>query len=224
MGFTIARMFVATTLLYPCVLALLCLGAGLAVDATAGRVLGPGLLPAVGAAALVGLSQLSTYVSWLAPATPYLMLALALAGFAACWAKAVELAAGWLRRPGLVAVSVLAYALALAPVLAGARPSFSSYMALADSAVHMLGADFLIHHGQEYAQLDLSNSYGQFVHDYYGSAYPSGADTLFGGSALLLGLPLIWAFQPFNAFMLALAVGPAGGSHALSGSRARGWA
>ncbi len=76
-------------------------------------------------------------------------------------------------------------------------------MALADSAVHMLGADFLIHHGQHYAHLDLHNSYGQFMRDYYGMSYPSGADTLFGGSALLLGLPLIWAFQPFNAFMLA---------------------
>ena len=40
-------------------------------------------------------------------------------------------------------------------------------------------------------------------------SYPSGADTLFGGSALLVRLPLIWAFQPFIAFMLALAAGPA---------------
>ncbi len=40
-------------------------------------------------------------------------------------------------------------------------------------------------------------------------SYPSGSDTLFGASAFLLGLPLIWAFQPFNAFMLASAAGPA---------------
>jgi hypothetical protein len=81
-------------------------------------------------------------------------------------------------------------------------------MALADSAVHMMGADFLIHHGQDYGHLDLHNSYGQFINGYYNSGYPSGADTLFGGSAFLLGLPLIWAFQPFNAFMLATAAGP----------------
>ena len=104
---------------------------------------------------------------------------------------------------------MLAYVLALAPVLLAGRPSFSSYMALSDSAVHMIGADFLIHHGQDYAHLDLRNSYGQFINDYYNTSYPSGADTLFGGSALLLGLPLIWAFQPFNAFMLAIAAGPA---------------
>ena len=111
--------------------------------------------------------------------------------------------------PWLAAVSVLAYALALAPVLLAGRASFSSFMALSDSAVHLIGADFLIRHGQHYAHLDLRNSYGQFIDDYYNTSYPSGADTLFGGSAFLLGLPLIWAFQPFNAFMLALAAGPA---------------
>src|SRR5262249_57899633 len=103
----------------------------------------------------------------------------------------------------------LAYLVALAPVLVAGRPTFSSYVVLSDSAIHMLGADFLIHHGQDYTHLDLRNSYGQYINRYYNTSYPSGADTLFGGSALLLGLPLIWAFQAFNAFMLATASGPA---------------
>src|SRR5437870_3389139 len=47
------------------------------------------------------------------------------------------------------------------------------------------------------------------IDSYYKSSYPSGADTLFGGGALLLRVPLIWAFQPFCAFMLAAACGPA---------------
>ncbi len=208
-GSTIAPMFVATALIYPCALAALCIGAGLAVDRLSGCFLPAGLLVPVGAAALIGLSQLSTYFSALAPATPYLMLALALAGPVLGWERARSVARCCRAQPWLPAVSVLVYALALAPVLAAGRTSFSSYMALADSAVHMLGADFLIRHGQDYAHLDLRNSYGQFVHDYYGTSYPSGADTLFGGSAFLLGLPLIWAFQPFNAFILASATGPA---------------
>jgi len=202
-------MFVATVLLYPCVLAALCAGAGLLVDRCSGGWLPAALLLTVGAAALIALSQLSTYIHPLAPATPYLMLALALAGFALAWERVRRIARRLRERPWLMLVPVLAYTVALAPVLLGGRPSFSSYMALADSAVHLLGADFLIRHGQSYAYLDLRNSYGQFVHDYYDSSYPSGADTLFGGSAFLLGLPLIWAFQPFNAFMLASAGGPA---------------
>jgi hypothetical protein len=202
-------MFLATALLYPCVLAALCAGAGLLVDRLSGRFLPPPLLPCVGAAALIALSQLSTYVAPLAPATPYLMLALALVGFALARGRARGLLRRCRQRPWPAGVAVLAYAIALAPVLLAGRPSFSSYMALADSAVHMIGADFLIRHGQDYAHLDLRNSYGQFIHDYYATNYPSGADTLFGGSALLLRLPLIWAFQPFNAFVLATAAGPA---------------
>jgi hypothetical protein len=201
-------MFLATVLLYPCVLAVLCAGAGLAVDRCSGGFLAPPLLLSVGAATLIALSQLSTDWPAIAPATPYLMAALALGGFALGHERARALA---LRRSGttsLPAVSMLIYAIALAPVLATGRASFSSYMALADSAVHLIGADFLISHGRDFAHLDLRNSYGRFLDGYYNTSYPSGADTLFGGSARLLGLPLIWVFQPFNAFMLAVTAGP----------------
>jgi hypothetical protein len=202
-------MFVATALLYPCVLAALCAGAGLLVDRCSGGFLPAPLLLAVGAAALIAVSQLTTYAYALAPATPYVLAGLALAGFALAWGRVRTLARRSRERPWLPAASVLAYLIALAPVLLAGRATFSSYMALADSAVHMMGADFLIRHGQNYAHLDLRNSYGQFINDYYNTSYPSGADTLFGGSSFLLRLPLIWSFQPFNAFMLAVAAGPA---------------
>jgi hypothetical protein len=202
-------MFIATTLLYPCVLAALCAGAGLLVDRISGCFLAPALLLTVGAAALIALSQLSTYAYFLAPATPYLMLAFALAGFVLGRARARAFLSRLRRSAWLAFISVLAYALALAPVLIAGRVSMSSFMTLSDSAVHLIGADFLIRHGQHYTHLDLRNSYGQFINDYYNTSYPSGADTLFGGSAFLLGLSLMWAFQPFNAFMLATAAGPA---------------
>lgn len=202
-------MFLATALLYPCVLVALCLGAGLLVDHASGRFLPPALLLSVGAAGLIAVSQLTTYVHRLAPATPYAMAIVAAAGYGLGRGRARCVIARVLKRLPAVAMAVLAYVIALAPVLAAGRTSFSSYMTLADSAVHMLGADYLIRHGQDYAHLDLRNSYGQFVNAYYNTSYPSGADTLFGGSASLLGLPLIWAFQPFNAFMLATGVGPA---------------
>jgi hypothetical protein len=215
-----ARLFALTLFVYPLALALLCLGAGLLVDRCSGRFLPAALLPSVGAAALIALSQLSTYVSPLAPATPYLMVALALLGFALSLGSARDSARGGdsaarvlllrLRGGGsALAVAPLVYLLALAPVLLSGRAGFSSFMALSDSAVHMIGADYLIHHGQDYTHLDPRSSYGQFIDSYYATGYPSGADTLFGGSALLLRLPLIWAFQPFNGFVLALAAGPA---------------
>jgi hypothetical protein len=202
-------MFVLTALIYPVVLAALCIGAGLLVDRCSGSFLPAALLPAVGAAALIGVSQLTTYLAPIAPATPALIALLAAAGLVLERRRVWALLQRFRLQAWGPAVAVLAYILALAPVLFAGRPTFSSYMALTDSAVHMIGADYLISHGQDYSHLDLHNSYGEFINAYYNTSYPSGADTLFGGSAFLLGLPLIWAYQPFNAFMLATAAGPA---------------
>jgi hypothetical protein len=202
-------MFVLTTLAYPVVLCVLCLGAGLLVDRCSGAFLPAPLLLAVGGAALIAVSQLTTYAHAVATATPYLIAAVALAGLVLARGRTRALATGLRERSGPAIAGLIAYVIALAPVLLAGRPTFSSYMALSDSAVHLIGADFLIRHGQDYSHLDLRSSYGQFINAYYNSGYPSGADTLFGASARLLGLPLIWAFQPFNAFVLAVATGPA---------------
>lgn len=202
-------MFAVSTLVYPCVLAVLCAGAGLLVDRLSGDWLPGMLLAPVGAAALIAVSQLSTYIAPLAPATPYALALVALVGWALGWTRARAFAHEWRRWRWQLAVLVLTYLAALAPVLLAGRPSFSSFGILDDSAFHLLGADYLMRHGQDYAHLDLRNSYGQFIHAYYATGYPSGADTLFGGSAFIVGAPLIWTMQPFNAFMLAIAAGPA---------------
>ena len=202
-------MFVLTTVVYPCVLAVLCVGAGLLVDRASGGRLPGMLLPAVGAAGLIAVSQLTTYAAILAPATPYALVAVAVAGWALGCSRVRAVARDWRRCRWQLAVLVLAYLVALAPVLLAGRPTFSSFGILDDSAFHMLGADYLMRHGQDYSHLDLRNSYGQYLHAYYATGYPSGADTLFGGSAFILGAPLIWMMQPFNAFMLATAAGPA---------------
>src|ERR1700735_2497814 len=133
-------MFVLTTLVYPVVLALLCFGGALLVDRASGGLLPTMLFPAVGAAALIVLSQLSTYITPLAPATPYLLVALALAGLLFGGQRLRTLVRAWRTSIWQLLVCPLTYALALAPVLLAGRPTFSSYMALADSAVHMLGA------------------------------------------------------------------------------------
>jgi len=202
--------FFTTALVYPCVLAVLCAGAGLLVDrCSPGGPLPASLLLTVGAAALIGLCELTTYFSGLAPATPYVMAVAAAAGLVLGRGRLRTLVAGARASWWQLAVPAIAYALAMAPVLLAGRTTFSSFMALGDSAFHMLGADFLIRHGQDYGHLDLRNSYGLFLNNYYNLGYPTGADALFGGSSFLVGLPVIWTFQPFNAFMLAIASGPA---------------
>jgi hypothetical protein len=202
-------MFALTSLAYPCVLAALCVGVALLVDHLSGRFLPAVLLPAVGAATLIGVSQITTYSGVTAPATPYVFVVAALAGFGLSWRRVIASARRWRSRTWQLWLPVAVFVAALAPVLLAGRPSLSAYQVLTDSAFHIMGADFLIRHGQDYSHLDLANSYGQYINGYYGTGYPSGADTLFGGSAFVLGLPLIWAFQPFNAFILATAAGPA---------------
>lgn len=205
-------MFILTVLIYPGVLALLCVGAGLLVDwIGGGRLPGPLLLVA-GLAATIAISQIAVWIAPIAPATPWLLLAAAAAGLVLGRGRAAELAHALRTRRqarAQVALSVLAYLIAIAPVLLAGRPSLSSYMTLTDSATHILGAGYLLAHGYSFGHLDMRNSVGLVVRSYYDTAYPSGADTLFGGSALLLRLPLMWTFQPFNAFLLATAVGPA---------------
>jgi hypothetical protein len=201
--------FVVAVLIYPVVLGLLCLGAGLLVERLSGGPLPGALLAAVGAAALIGLSQWTTYFPALAPLTPWAMVLAAAAGFAVARRRAVALMAGIRANGWVVAATAVGYVLAAAPVLFAGRVTFAAYNVLPDSALHMIGADYLIRHGQSYGHLDLINSYGQYIHGYFASSYPSGSHTLFGGSAALLPLPLIWALQPFCACALALAVGPA---------------
>lgn len=202
--------FFAVVLLYPCMLAALCLGTGLLVDRVAGGYLPGPLLPAVGLAGLVAVSQLVTFAApGTAPAVPGLLAAAALAGGVAGRRRllaAIRAPGGWLL-PALTLV--LAYVLALAPVLLAGRPTFSSYDALTDSALHVLGADYLAQHGQQYAGLDTHTSAGVYLDNYYAHSYPSGADVLLGETARPLGVSLLWVFQPFCAFLLATATGPA---------------
>src|SRR5215831_3309833 len=110
-------MFALTSLVYPAVLAVLCVGAGLLVDRVSGSFLPAALLPAIGAAALVAVSQLSTFLAPLAPATPYLFAAVAATGFALARRRVIGLARRWRTQGWLLAVPVLAYVVALAPVL-----------------------------------------------------------------------------------------------------------
>ena len=123
-------MFVATALVYPGVLALLCLGAGLAVDRAAGSFLPGVLLPAVGLAALIALAELATYVSGVAPATPISRSPSAAIGFALGWSRVLTIARRWREHRWQLAVPVAAYVVAAAPVLFAGRPTFSAYMVL----------------------------------------------------------------------------------------------
>jgi hypothetical protein len=168
-------MFVLVTAAYPVLLAALCVGAGLLVDRVSGRFLPGAVMPVVGFAALMAVSQLTTDVPSAATATPYVLAGFAAAGFVVDWRRLVGFVRAVPHRVWPVVLPVAAYLAGLAPVLLAGRLTFSGYGVLPDSALHMIGADYLLRHGQEYAHLDLRNSYGQYINSYFNTSYPSGS-------------------------------------------------
>ena len=122
-------MFLSTTLVYASVLAVLCAGAGLLVDRCSGQWLPASLLAPVGAAALIAVSQLTTYIWPLAGATAGLTAGLAACGFVVGAPRVRRLARAGRTGAWQIVPPVIVYLLALAPVLLAGRPSFSSYWA-----------------------------------------------------------------------------------------------
>jgi len=115
--------FVTTTLVYPVVLALLCVGAGLLVDRVSGRSLPGALLAPVGGGGLIAVSQLTTYTKASAPTTPYVLAAVGLLGFGVGWPRLRAKASDWTSAGWALGVSAVVYAVALAPVLLAGRPA-----------------------------------------------------------------------------------------------------
>ena len=188
-------MFVLTAFVYPAVLALLCVGAGLLVDRCSGGALHAALLVPVGAAALIAVSQLTTYFAALAPATPVVMAVVAAAGLALAWRKGSRRSG----QGGVAAGTAAGGALRKADGPAacrcsctrsrsrrcccpGARRSPRSWRCLTPRCTCSAPTTCCAT-GRATRTWICANSSGQFVKDYYGSGYPSGADTLFGGSA-----------------------------------------
>ena len=188
----------AAWLLYPAVALLVCLGLGLLLERAAGeRLPGPLVLPA-GMAALVGATQLTTYVDETAELTLPLVVALTLAGL---WlGRARE------RSIDLWPIGVFVAVMGLygAPVVLSGAPSFLGYTILGDTSIHMIGADALLTLGRDYGSLPAS-SYEYSLAAYYGTnAYPSGGPTAAAALTTLAGMDVAWTFQPFLSLLSAL--------------------
>jgi hypothetical protein len=195
--------FLAVVVVFPLLLALLCLGSGLLVGRLAGTRLPAPLLPAVGFGALVVVSQFTTRASATAPLTPWALLALALVGFAV---GRRELAERWRARGRgywwLPLGAVFAYVLAGAPVIAAGRLTFPDYLIDTTGAIQLAGAEWLLHHGAHFPAS--VPGFGTTLNNYFGNGYPSGGHTVLAGVGWLSGQDLLWLYSPFQAVELAL--------------------
>lgn len=196
--------FLLAVLVFPLLLAALSLGTGLLVQRLAGVALPALLLPPLGFAAIVGVSQLTTWSGATAPSTPFVLVALAVAGVVVGRREALARWRG--RRSGWWwgwGAGVAAYLTAAAPVLLTGHVTFPGYLLDTTGAIQLMGAERLITDGHSFMIPDSGT--GLALNGFFGTGYPSGGHTAFAGVGKLVGVDLIWLYAPYLASMLGFA-------------------
>lgn len=190
--------FVVAVFVFPALIALLSVGAGLLADRAAGGALPGVLIPPVGLAGLVVVAELFTWTGATSRLTPVALLIVGLAGYPA--------GLGRLRTsrpdPWPVAAAVLVYVLVCAPVIFAGRVTVPGYLLDTTVAFHLTASDYLIEHTRDFARVP-DSAFRGMLENYFGTQYPSGGHTLLGGSGRLLGTPRIWLYEPFLSVLLA---------------------
>jgi hypothetical protein len=190
---------VSSWLIFPLVLALLALGAGLLVENVAGRRLPGTLLLPTGYALIVVAAQLPAQFDQTAELGPPLVVALTVAGLA--------LGAERLRAsrpdPWAAGCALAVFAVFAAPVVLSGEATFTGYIRLDDTASWLGLADRAMTHGTSLDGLAPS-SYEAMLDFYLGSGYPLGGLLPLGIAGRLSGQDLAWVYQPHMAFLAAL--------------------
>lgn len=196
--------FLATIVLFPLLVGLLSLGCGLLVERLTGARLPALLLVPLGFGVLVVVSQFTTWDELTAPWTPWVLVLLALAGLTLSRQTVV---ARWRTRPRgwwwCFAAGIAAYALAAAPEIIAARPTFTGYLIDTTGAIQMAGAERLLHYGHNFTG-GLLPGLGSEMTAYFGTGYPSGGQGVLGSVGWLSGQNLIWLYSPFQAVELGV--------------------
>jgi hypothetical protein len=195
----------------PLLFAAVALGTGLLVERLGAHRIPVPLLFGVGFAGMVCLSQVVVRV--VPDATPYVVLAVGLAGLAAGVRRLR--AAPLDRSAALMALAV--FGLYAAPVVLTGEATFLGYGNLGDAGFHFALVDALMAHGYDIGELPYS-SFSGTVQSYYDTSYPTGAHTVLGSLRTFTGTDVAWLLQPYLTCLVAAS---ALGLYALVGGRTR---
>jgi hypothetical protein len=194
--------FISGAILFPLVLLALSTGGGLLVRRLSAGGLQRILIAPVGFALLVVCCSFVTYISWLAPATGYIALALALAGFVLEWR------AGAIKRPRLDAIpwaavaGLAAFAAVGAPTLLSGTPTWTGYTRIIDIGFQMDFSRYLAEAGR--AAVSYDSSYHANAEKLVNIGYPGGGQATLGAIAALIRTDLAWCYQMYHAFTAAM--------------------
>lgn len=185
-------------ILFPLVLAALCLGCGLLLEAAVGRRLpGPLLTPAGFSVAVVIAGILTSRGETASLATPAVVVA-ALAGAVLAYPWKGRRPDGWAVVAALGVFTVFA-----APVVLSGHPTFTGYIKLDDTATWMAFVDGVMAHGRDLSGLEPS-SYQTTLAVNLPAGYPVGAFLPLGVGTKLIGTDVAWLVQPYMATMAGL--------------------
>jgi hypothetical protein len=182
---------------FPLILAALCLGCGLAVARLSRTRIQPPLLLPVGFAAVVVIGLFTTISSQTARLTLPVVLAVAAVGLASSVRRRLP-------RPDLWALgsSVAVFAVFAAPVVMSGEATFAGYIKLDDTATFLALADRALEHGRSLEGLAPSSYEAALAFNLH--FYPLGSLLPLGIGASLTGQDPAWLYQPNLAFLAAL--------------------
>jgi hypothetical protein len=185
-------------ILFPALLAALCLGCGLLLEALAGRRLPGALLAPAGFGVVLVATWILTSREETAPlATPaVVLLAVAGAGLAYPWS-------GRRPDPWALAAALGVFAVYAAPVVLSGHPTFAGYIKLDDTATWLTLVDHVMAHGRDISGLEPS-SYQATLNANLPGGYPVGAFLPLGLGSRLTGSDVAWLVQPYMAAMASL--------------------
>ncbi|HUR86520.1 MAG TPA: hypothetical protein VMY78_14355 [Solirubrobacteraceae bacterium] len=197
-------MFLLSWVLYPLVLAALCLGCGLLVDRLERRTIAPALLLPAGFALVVVLATVLTFLDETSELAAPAIVVAALAGYVlAVLARPAALrpSARWVWPAVAMAIAFGALA---APVVLTGKPGLTGIVRIVDLASQIDLADFILEHGRSLEGVERDSSYHLVADQLLQGGYPVGAQAALGATARVAGLDVIWAWQPFMAWMGAM--------------------
>jgi len=184
---------------FPLVLAVVCLGCGLLVELISGVRLTGALLAPTGLATVIVVASLATASSATARlATPaVVMLAVVGLGLTTPW-RGVRLDR-W-----ALATALAVFAVYAAPIVLSGQATFAGYITLDDTATWLAMTDRVMEHGRDLSGLQPSTYEAALDIYVRESGYPVGSFLPLGVGSKLVGMDIAWLFQPYIAFVAAM--------------------
>jgi hypothetical protein len=191
--------FILATVVFPALLVVLGLGAGLLVERASGWAIPGALLVPIGLGGLIGVGQLLTWPSALAPVAEPALWVLGVAGLIVGWPRLRAARPD----PWVLWPAVGAYVVLCAPILFAGRVTFGGYLLDTTAGIQLAGAELLLEHGRHFSGVPASSLRGA-LDGFFGSQYPSGGHVLLGSVGKPLPVSLLWLYGPYLALMTAM--------------------